>query len=135
METLQSQQKMSQPVYSELVLLLVIQFIMAIHTQPELPPPYELIHRSLSSSLIELICREGSTAESLPINEISIWLNRTSVNDLDLREREDVGRVVVNGCCGLRFNLTPQLEGSFTCGKRIDIANVQESLPKTLICK
>jgi hypothetical protein len=127
---------MNQPVYSELVLLwMMMQFIMAIHTQPELPPPYQLIHRSISGSLIELICREGSTAESLPINEISMWLNRTSVNDLDLREREDVGRVVVYGCCGLRFNLTPQLEGNFTCGKRIDIANIKESLPKTLICK
>ena len=104
------------------------------------PPPYELIHRSFQhitelSGLVELVCREGSTAETLSVNEISIWLNRTSVTDPDLREREDVGVVEVNGCCGLRFNLTQWLEGNFTCGKRIDFANVKESLPKTLVCK
>ena len=129
----------SQRQKSQLVLLCMMQLIMAVYMLSQPHPPYELIHRSSSSrstsGLIELICREESTAEALPINEISIWLNRTSVNDPDLREREDVGRVVINGCCGLRFNLTPQLEGSFTCGKKIDTANVQESLPKTLICK
>ena len=112
---------------------------MTVHTSSQ-PPPYELIHHSFQhvtelSGLVELVCREGATAETLSVNEISIWLNRTSVTDPDLREREDVGVVKVIDCCSLRFNLTQQLEGNFTCGKRIDIANVKESLPKTLICK
>lgn len=103
-------------------------------------PPYELIHRTIPpdtelSGAIELTCRDGSTAEDLPVRDIKIWLNRTTVYDPDLREREDVGNFEVRGCCRLRFNLTHQLEGNFTCGRRTDIANVQESRPRTLICK
>lgn len=102
--------------------------------------PYELTHRTISpdtelSGAIELTCRDGSTAEDLPVRDIKIWLNRTTVYDPDLREREDVGNFEVRGCCRLRFNLTHQLEGNFTCGRRTDIANVQESRPRTLICK
>ena len=111
----------------------------AVHTASSQYPPYELVHSTFDvtelSGLIELTCRDGVTAEKLPVSDIIIWLNRTSVYDPDLREREDVGAVQVHGCCSLRFNLTHQLEGNFTCGRRIDAANVLESLPKTLICK
>ena len=123
--------------FPKLVLLWMMYFIMtvSVHTYSQYPP-YELVHHITElSGLIELVCREGSTAEVLPVSDINIWLNRTSVNDPDLQEREDVGDVEVHGCCGLRFNLTHQLGGNFTCGKRIDIANVKENLPKTLICK
>ena len=82
-----------------------------------------------------MACRDGSTAEELPVSDIKVWLNRTSVDDPDLQEREDVGIVEEHGCCRLRFNLTQQLDGNFTCGRRIDIANVKESPAKTLICK
>jgi hypothetical protein len=102
--------------------------------------PYGLIHSTISgdterSGLLQLTCRDGFTAEDLPVGDIKIWLNRTSVDDPDLREREDIGTVEVHGCCSLRFNLTHQLGGRFTCGRRTDIANVQESSPIMLICK
>lgn len=121
-------------------LLWIIHFIMTVHTYLQYPP-YELIHMYSTfnitelSGLIELTCREGSTAEELPVSNINIWLNRSSVNDPDLRERKDVGAVEVHGCCRLRFNLTHQLGGNFTCGIRTDVANVKESPPKMLICK
>ena len=114
---------------------------MAVHASDA---PYELVHRTFGqmtelSGLIELTCRNASTAEELDISDIKIWLNRTSANDPDLRAREDVGVVEAHGCCSLRFNLTPQLEGYYTCGRRTDIGNgtvaVQGSLPRTLICK
>ena len=119
-----------RPMFPKLALLWnnIMYFIMTVHASSlSQPPPYELIHHSFQritelSGLVELVCHEKSTAETLSVNEISIWLNRTSVTDPDLREREDVGVVEVNGCCGLRFNLTQQLEGNFTCGKRIDMA-------------
>ena len=114
----------------------------AVHTSSQHPShsPFVLVHSTVGvitelSGLIELTCRNGITAEELPVSDIKIWLNRTSVHDPDLREREDVGAIEVHGCCTLRFNLTQQLEGNFTCGRRIDVANVQESLPDTLICK
>ena len=115
----------------------MIHLLMSVHTSN---PPFELIHRTFGtmtelSGLIELTCREELTAEELPVSDIKIWLNRTSTNDPDLRAREDVGVVKAHGCCGLRFNLTHELEGDFTCGRQTDIANDQESLPKTLICK
>ena len=121
----------------QLIYMLVMHSVMAVYTSYA---PYELIHHTFGtlteqSGLIELTCREELTAEQLPISSIKIWLNRTSANDPDLRVRNDVGVVKAHGCCSLRFNLTHELEGNFMCGKQTDIANVQESLPKALICK
>ena len=121
-------------------LLWMILLIMAMHTSSQHPQaPYELVYHTFDvtelSGLIEMACRNESTAEELPVSDIKIWLNRTSVDDPDLREREDVGIVEVHGCCRLRFNLTHQLDGNFTCGRRINIANVKESPTKMLICK
>ena len=114
-----------------------MQSVMAVYTSYA---PYELVYSTFNtlteqSGLIELICRDALTAEVLDISDIKIWLNRTLANDPHLWERGDVGVVEANGCCRLRFNLTHQLEGMFTCGKQTDIANVKESLPRTLICK
>ena len=122
-----------------LMLHVFVKFVCIMHLVMA-DAPYELVHHTFGqmtelSGLIELTCRDASTAEELDISDIKIWLNRTSVNDPDLREREDVGVFEANGCCRLRFNLTHQLEGKFTCGRRTDIANVQESLQRTLICK
>lgn len=102
------------------------------------PPPYEVIHQTDNTTehtgSITLICRDGMTAEEEDINEIYFFLNRTSAADPSLREREDI-RVVKVGTTGIKFNLTRRFEGNYTCGKRVDAANLRESLPKTLICK
>ena len=83
---------------------------------------------------ITLRCRDSITAEVLNINEINFFLNRSSVTDPYLRERGDI-RVVEVGSTGIKFNLTRKYDGYYTCGKRVDCANVTDSLPKTFICK
>ena len=97
--------------------------------------PYELIHETDSTTeltgSITLKCRDSSTAEELEKNEINFFLNRSSV-----REREDI-RVVEVGSTGIKFNLTREYDGYYTCGKRGDntcTAN-DKSLPTALICE
>lgn len=100
------------------------------------PAPYELIHsEDAATKLTVFWCRDSFTANNLSITTAKFWLNRTSVNDPDLRERSGVQVIedIANDC--IKFNLTRNLEGNFTCGRRIDRANVQESPPKVLICK
>jgi hypothetical protein len=101
-------------------------------------PPYELIYETDETTeetgSIILTCRDGPTAENLPVDEVLFFLNRSSAADPSIREREDI-TVVAAGCCGVRFNLTRRLEGSYTCGRRVDATNVRESLSVTLVCK
>ena len=114
-------------------------FIAALaFTSSQNPPPYQLIFNTdstteLTGSII-LICRDRNTREDVEISEISFFLNRTSAAVPSLRERGDI-TVVEVGSTGIKFNLTRRLEGYYTCGRRVDIANVTESPPKTLICK
>ena len=97
-----------------------------------------MIHQTDSTTeetgSIILKCRDSDTAEELDISEISFFLNRSSVADPSLRERGDITVVPVRST-GIKFNLTRRLEGKYTCGKRVDIANVRESVPRTLVCK
>ena len=100
---------------------------------------YELIHTSTSNttndgSLI-IKCRNKVTADELRVNEVSFWLNRTSTCGQDLRRRTDIRNVEVVGCCSLRINLRPCLEGNYTCGRVNESGALQESDPVTLICK
>ena len=100
---------------------------------------YELIYRTddattAKTGAVFLECRNDTTAEALNINTISFYLNRTSASDLSLRERGDV-TVITVGSTGIKFNLTRRLEGSYTCGTRVNCNSVIESPPKTLICK
>ena len=101
-------------------------------------PPYELIYRTDAmtdlTGAISLICRDELTAEELPVSDVMFFLNRSSLADPDIREREDI-RVIEVGCCSVRFNLTHRLEGNYTCGRGVDVANVRESSPLTLVCK
>ena len=101
-------------------------------------PLYELIHQTDSTTeqtgSVTLKCRNSDTAEELDVSEISFFLNRSSVADPSLSEREDI-TVVPVGSTGIKFNLTRRLEGYYTCGKRVDVANVSESLPKPYICE
>ena len=103
------------------------------------PVPYMLIHETdgiytEQTGSITLKCRDRETAEELDINEINFFFNRSSVADPSLRERGDT-TVVPVGSTGIKFNLTRRLEGYYTCGKRVDVANVSESLPKPYICE
>ena len=102
--------------------------------------PYELIFMTDSttetSGSITLRCRD-QYAEDLEISQVIFWLNRTTACDSDLRERADV-RVIEVDNYNIKFNLTRNLDGHFSCGKLVTQDNrisVQESDPKTLICK
>ena len=103
------------------------------------PVPYMLILKTdgiytAQTGSITLKCRDRETAEELDINEINFFFNRSSAADPSLRERGDI-TVVPVGSTGIKFNLTRRLEGYYTCGKRVDVANVRESLPKPYICE
>ena len=104
-------------------------------SSPSPTASYELIYRTdatkAKTGAVILECRDDATAEALNINTISFYLNRTSANDLPLRERGDI-TVTAVGSTGIKFNLTRRLEGNYTCG---NCNSVIESPPKTLICK
>ena len=108
---------------------------------------YELIYRTDSTpdltGSITLICRDDETAEKVGISEISFFLNCTSgaSNCLSLRERGDITVVAVGSTC-IRFNLTREYDGYYTCGKRrrsrgdgTCTENYTMSPPKALVCK
>ena len=117
-------------------LIFIIMFASLSSTQI----PHELIFMTDSttstSGSITLRCRDQDL-ETLEISQVIFWLNRISACDSDLREREDL-RVIEVDDYGIRFNLTRNLEGQFSCGKLVTQDNriiLQESVPKTLICK
>ena len=61
---------------------------------------------------------------------------RENSTDTDLRERGDVTVIETDDQLGIMFNLTRNLEGYYTCGRRIDSNCVPHgSQPKPLICK
>lgn len=101
-------------------------------------PPYELIFTTDSTTeqtgSVTLICRDSVTAEEPEIDDIKFFLNRSSATDPSLREREDITVVEIRSAI-IKFNLTRKYEGYYTCGKRVDCANVRESMPNTFICK
>ena len=101
---------------------------------------YQLFHSRqyyATTASIKLQCRE-ETLTSLNFKNVAnvkFWLNRTSPSDPSLRERDDVTVIETEDGIGIVFNLTHNLEGNYTCGRRIDSENVHESPPLTLICK
>ena len=95
---------------------------------------FEIDTTTAKTGAIILKCRDYETAELLNIDDISFYLNRTSASDFSLRERGDI-TVTAVGNTGIKFNLTRRLEGSYTCGTRVNCNSVIESPPKTLICK
>ena len=98
--------------------------------------PYTIVHsRDSTSGRIELECRNSSTLERLDIHGVKFWVNRTSADDRDLRNRSDFSVIEDHNNNVIRFTLTGDLEGRFTCGIKIDVANIRESPPLALICK
>ncbi len=111
-------------------------------TQARTGSPFELIHMSLTdhqtelSGSILLQCRDATTAEPLDIDQTKFWLNRTSACDPDVTVIADIQ--VIRADNGIKFNLTRDLEGVYTCGRLVIEENeiiVKESNPMTLICK
>ena len=101
-------------------------------------PPYHLIHQTDSTTdqtgSLLLQCRDTYTGNMLAISGVSFFLNRSSADDLSLRQRGDI-TVTEVGHTSIKFNLTRQLEGNYTCATRTEGAIVKESPPKTLVCK
>lgn len=62
-----------------------------------------------------MICRSDATAEKLPLIEVKFWLNGTA-NSTSLQERTDINVLEVDKY-SIKFNLTRNLEGFYTCGK------------------
>ena len=104
-------------------------------------PYYELVYETdntidLTGS-ITMKCRKSSTAEELDLSETSFFLNHSSViNCLSLRDRGDITLVSV-GRTGIKFNLTREYDGFYTCRKRGDKACTTNytSPPKPYICE
>ena len=102
-------------------------------------PPYELIFETRDritelSGEITLYCRNAQTTEKINVQSVKIWLNASSC-EKDLRQREDIGRIEVVGCCSLRFNLTRNLEGNYSCGEFGENGIRLESSPLRMICE
>ena len=108
---------------------------------PSSAPAYELIHltdhTTERTGSITMKCRD-KYAEDLNINEVNFFLNYSSTtNCLSLRERGDI-TVIAVGTTGIKFNLTREYDGFYTCRKRGDktcTANYTTSPPKPYICE
>ena len=123
-----------------IALFMVIIILLPNLTQAQ-TDPFELIFTTDSQTELTgstlLQCRDTTTAEPLKINQTKFWLNRTSACDSDLTARADVHVVIVDNN-RIKFNLTRNLEGDYTCGRLALQENgiiVKESTPKRLICK
>ena len=125
-----------------LCLLSAIMMMLTLVSTSNPHPPrslsiYELIYitdgviTELTGS-ITMICRSDATAEKIPLSEVKFWLNGTA-NSTSLRERTDINVLEVDKY-SIRFNLTRNLEGLYTCGKCID-EDCEMSSQKQLICK
>ena len=92
-------------------------------------------HQTALSGSILLQCRYADTTEPLDIHQTKFWLNRTSACDPDLTAIADVQ--VLRDDKKIKFNLTRNLEGVYTCGTLAIQENeviIRESVPRTLIC-
>ena len=99
---------------------------------------YELIYRTDATTdlmgSIRMLCRTYTTAENVPISEVQFWLNSTTCNSTtSLRQRDDVNVLEVDSY-SIKFNLTRNLEGYYTCGKQVN-ENCIMSTERELICK
>ena len=97
---------------------------------------YELLHEiQAGSSEVTLRCRSETTLKYQHVNDTIFWRNRMTAIDAGLRERNDIMVTETADQRGIRFNLTRDLEGYYSCGKRIDCTSIDESPQVTLICE
>ena len=120
-----------------LTLFLIQAALLLVKLVKSQQPRFELetLGRIVNDPFVTLQCRDNSINTIANINDVKFWLNRTSPDDPDLRERSDV--FVSPGQTGteLTFVLTRSIEGSYTCGIQVDSANVEESNPEILVGK
>ena len=97
---------------------------------------YQLIHSNQDATTGSVLfqCREV-TVTSLKLLNVANVIFRENTTDVDLRQRCDVTVIETDDQLGIMFNLTRNLEGYYTCGRRIDSNSVNESSPIPLICK
>ena len=118
-----------------------LNFILVTSTSPDRnviqDPSLELVRSILHDADAGTVCLQCRNASGNFVNvtRVTFWHNRRSATDPGLRERDDITVLATADQLGIVFNLTQEWEGYFTCGRRIDSANVYESHPKPLICK
>ena len=117
---------------------LIIMYI--LHSVSMAPMPiaiknYELIvaERDSTTGAVTLKCRDALSADELDVDSVKYFVN-SSECDTDLRERKGFSNIETVGCCSIKFNLLRNLEGTYTCGERIN-DTLQESHPVTLTCE
>ena len=97
---------------------------------------YELIFtRDNTNGSITLTCREAESGNEIDVDSTNYFLNSSKWATTDLREREGFSKVETVGCCSIKFNLPPNLEGNYTCCAKSNSDTIQESPPVTLICE
>ena len=87
-------------------------------------------HPEPSSGLLTLWCLKNYNP--VEMSEVKIWLNRTSVEDIDIRNRTDV-QVVDVTLYNMTIDFTRKIEGDFSCGTAT--WNVQESVREAIVGK
>lgn len=102
---------------------------------------YRLLNvRPLNSDTITFKCQKMPSGELINIERnqsITFWLNRTRGirnGEANLRERNDLPGKVVRGET-FTFQITPELEGLYSCGRIGDAGNTVESEVNYFICK
>ena len=122
----------------DLLFILVLVSSSNQHAIPRSTATYELIHTTNSitetTGSITMYCRNSTTAEEVPLNEVQFWLNRTNRCDPNLREQANIDVIEVDNF-KIKFNLTRHLDGYYTCGKYVNGNRVLESNQKAFICK
>ena len=107
-----------------------------VGSQTQSPAPYVLrVEREVESSqgasvdLITLRCVDSTSDQVVRPQDVIFWLNRESPDDPDFKDEDYVD--IDNGRGGIVFQL--RVEGYYTCGRRADVANVEESERVALI--
>ena len=101
-----------------------------VASQQRSPAQYNLtVQREEESSrgatvdLITLRCINATSGMMMRPRDVTFWLNRDTANDPDFKDEEYV--IVDDQRKGIVFQL--RVEGSYTCGIRTNVANVEES--------
>ena len=125
---------MAKLVNSSAIMCAVALYMVTLATSMSMD--YELSHDiQTGSSEVTLRCRSETTQAVEYVNDTIFWRNRMTARDAGLRERNDIMVTETADQRGIRFNLTRDLEGYYSCGKRIDCTSIDESPQVTLICE
>ena len=95
---------------------------------------FELVPLTISTDVVTLACH-NSVGVAQDIDDVQFWLNRTRMDNRDLRERGDVAVFEDQTRNEISFTVTRSIEGYYTCGTQIDSVNFDESAPLILVGK